>query len=758
MEPEALVGDLQGHLLEDFLNERFPERNDIEPFVHDVEIQGSLIAQAKDLYRGKFSSVGYHEYLSYMSDTEKDPLRSASLRFHYMNLFHWDENNLLNSLRLLCHRLYFRGESQKIDTLIDDFAYSWSMNSGGKNVFGTSSGVYLVAYSLVLLNTDLHETDQSQSSASKISRANYVKNTTEALISNNVPISSFPKLELELKRMYLELSSFALQLNGGSDNSFDDSDFLQQLQLKALNASKRNSIMSFSFKDKSLTNATSQSNFSTMSSFSSSIVPNGNRHSTPIGFTNALRTEKQIRRVNSRASNLSNQTNSTSRTASSVRSSMTFFNNPRHQLFKFESNALSQDDDSSILNDRYYESSAELELQGPPWCKEGNIYGIKFAPNASAQRFSNTTSRLFSNRREQSIESSIYHNHRLNLTRWNRFFVVVAKGELNLFTFSPKYTQASKQKGETVGSGNSWTDNATLIATFNLCSCLAMRLQKGSKTLEQLLEKNPVPSTNKKLDQVYWALALPSVNNVESSSRSLINQEAQCLVFMCNSKETSREFVDTCNYWSGRLSSVPTQQSISSIEYGWSEKLLNLIKKAETNSKNDSPDELLRYLGKLNIAFWKPMVHGVIPTEQDIDEQIKALEKHIEELLKDYESHKAIEKELAKLDQHLRTYSSKGNNFLHFWSQSRKSSSNDLVQKNYRVSLLNWKNRKIFLENEMMRIRTYLTVLHNSIKLENDFIAKNKIESNHSNTIDRLRDKLVDSDMETELENKIIVL
>ncbi|KAI0462298.1 hypothetical protein LJB42_004386 [Komagataella kurtzmanii] len=757
MEPEALVGDLQDHLLEDFLNERFPERNDIEPFVQDVEIQGSLLAQAKDLYRGKFSSVAYHEYLSYMSDTEKDPLRSASLRFHYMNLFHWDENNLLNSLRLLCHRLYFRGESQKIDTLIDDFAYSWAMNSGGKNVFGTNSGVYLVAYSLVLLNTDLHETDQSQSSASKISRANYVKNTTEALISNNVPINSFPKLELELKRMYLELSSFALQLNGGSDNSFDDSDFLQQLQLKALNASKRNSIMSFSFRDKSLTSATSQSNFSTMSSFSSSVVPNGNRHSTPIGFTNALRTEKQIRRVDSRASNLSNQTNSTSRTASSVRSSMTFFNNPRHQLFKFESNALSQDDDSSILNDRYYESSAELELQGPPWCKEGNIYGIKFAPNASAQRFSNTTSRLFSNRREQSIESSIYHNHRLNLTRWNRFFVVVAKGELNLFTFSPKYTQASKQKGETVGSGNSWTDNATLIATFNLCSCLAMRLQKGSKTLEQLLEKNPVPSTNKKLDQVYWALALPSVNNVESSSRSLISQEAQCLVFMCNSKETSREFVDTCNYWSGRLSSVPTQQSISSIEYGWSEKLLNLIKKDETNSKNDSPDELLRYLGKLNIGFWKPMVHGVIPTEQDIDEQIKALEKHIEELQKDYESHKVIEKELAKLDQHLRTYSSKGNNFLLFWSQSRKSSSNDLVQKNYRVSLLNWKNRKIFLENEMMRIRTYLTVLHNSIKLENDFIAKNKIKSNHSNT-DRLRDKLVDSDMETELENKIIVL
>jgi hypothetical protein len=168
-----------------------------------------------------------------------------------------------------------------------------------------------------------------------------------------------------------------------------------------------------------------------------------------------------------------------------------------------------------------------LELAGPPWVKEGMVV----------------------------------HKHHLDGVdkrakdrSWSEVFAVIQKGKMSLFSFSPNKSLRNKnrsrphaatlRKGAVVGGGN-WQENATNLGTFSLRQTLASAL--------------PPPGYSRQRPHV-WALSLPS---------------GAVHLFQVGTPEVGKEFVNTVNYWSARLSTHPLIGAISNVEYGWSDSIVN---------------------------------------------------------------------------------------------------------------------------------------------------------------------------------------
>ena len=165
-----------------------------------------------------------------------------------------------------------------------------------------------------------------------------------------------------------------------------------------------------------------------------------------------------------------------------------------------------------------------LELTGPPWVKEGMAV----------------------------------HKHHLDGVgkrakdrNWTEVFAVIQKGQLSLFSFSTSKSMRNKSRSRAtakpsgpVGGGN-WQDNAVTLGTFNLRLTLASAL--------------PSPGYSRSRPHV-WALSLPT---------------GAVHLFQVGTADIIREFVNTANYWSARLSTHPLVGGISNIEYGWSNAIVN---------------------------------------------------------------------------------------------------------------------------------------------------------------------------------------
>ena len=188
-----------------------------------------------------------------------------------------------------------------------------------------------------------------------------------------------------------------------------------------------------------------------------------------------------------------------------------------------------------------------LELAGAPWAKEG-LLKHKRHLDAADRRAKDRT--------------------------WTDCFAVVEKGWMRLFQFPVGSSSRSLRHksraisggrhnannaaiggggggggggsgGPVVGGGN-WIDNAQPLGQFPLRHTLASAL--------------PPPGYSKARPHV-WALSLPT---------------GAVHLFHAGTAEIVREFVAAANYWSARLSKEPLVGGVSNVEYGWSERIINL--------------------------------------------------------------------------------------------------------------------------------------------------------------------------------------
>ena len=88
----------------------------------EIQLTEDDCIQAKRIYDGDQTLVARGKAAAWLGEIGSDRLR---VRRAYMELFNWQDLNVLASLRDLCGRLLLKGETQQVDRILDAFSLRW---------------------------------------------------------------------------------------------------------------------------------------------------------------------------------------------------------------------------------------------------------------------------------------------------------------------------------------------------------------------------------------------------------------------------------------------------------------------------------------------------------------------------------------------------------------------------------------------------------------------------------------------------------
>ncbi|KAL8681078.1 MAG: hypothetical protein Q9186_002790 [Xanthomendoza sp. 1 TL-2023] len=124
---------------------------------------------AQRVFEGDESLITKAKAAAWLGEAGPDRARA---RRAYMELFYWQNLNILAALRDFCGRLLLKGETQQVDRVLDAFSSRWCACNPNHG-FKATDVVHTICYSILLLNTDLHAAEIEQ----KMTRAQFIKNT-----------------------------------------------------------------------------------------------------------------------------------------------------------------------------------------------------------------------------------------------------------------------------------------------------------------------------------------------------------------------------------------------------------------------------------------------------------------------------------------------------------------------------------------------------------------------------------------------------
>lgn len=658
----------------------------------------SLKTTASQLYNHTYTDVPVEEYMTVLCD----PLNpeAKKLRSLYLRLFLWNAL-LLDLLRVLCHKLYFRGESQNISRIIELFSIVWTQQFP-KNMFGNQYAVYLIAYLLILLNLDLHLPELSK----HILKDLFVKNTLNALKTEKLYPKDLVAALSCLRGYYESIETHELKLLGAQEDPANTS----------LGSAYSHANSSFvNLRKTSFNVSRSTRSTSALKMYRHDNGTGGLKEpeiEQPVGFLHALqRGTSQLRAHKSAASLASATSGGTTDTLGTG--------------FKAASRAESITESQPIPEED--ETESELALAGPPWAKEGmlrlkrlerpkNFFGLGSKPGLanshSAPRLFSESSHLTRTLTNTSVQRTQKQNQPNGLLRWKMNFTVVSQGELKLFSFgtkgslagfvnSPhdggglrkKFSRLRLDKGEEqssgVGDGN-WMRNASSAGLFNLVA-----------TYLKIVPDDSLNNRSVKLKELetFWALKLPSNYDFNSENRYLplkVRKETlgcighdNILMFSAGTREIAEEYVFTCNYWAARTTAIPTQsESVSNKNYGWGSLL-------DATSVND--------VLKARIHPWEPLIPSVVASSLSMKKQLIELFKYVQILENLILEHLQLK---DKIDE-----------FIH---RILLENQRHLAQLNrvFTLVLGNWNNKYNYLVNEHNQFKDYVLTLKEAIDLK----------------------------------------
>ncbi|KAK7057207.1 hypothetical protein R3P38DRAFT_2839951 [Favolaschia claudopus] len=636
--------------------------------------------------------LGKEKYAEWLGSVK--PLNKAALH-HYMNYFDFGGLRLDLAFRRLCAKLYLKAETQQVDRILEEFSRRyWECNPNG--LYGSANIVHAVSYSLLLLNTDLHVADL----ATRMSRGQFVRNTLTAIQMQLHPetpaqssmtdlgstqdsasvrgetiesasIASTPPATISrskrsdsitswhsVSRPTLDGSSSSVMMSSPANGS------TPSVQVSAAGHEPRSSVSSVVYGRawesdmenllKDMYNAvksqqilqplnSSRSSMGSLSPGSSGVML---RNRSQRGPPDRLMTLKRgsIRGLqsilgqqanspySSNSSITDGRTSPSPSFATSTHEGMAQYNSSSSYLtptLGFASNlshtiikeAQEDGDDHSGCSDDSTGTSIsisdeELALLGAPWAKEGMLC------------------------RKQYWESV---GKRARDKAWLDVFVVIQKGELNMFTFG----DASAGVSGTFGGGN-WLSNAKPVGTVQLAHSLAHSL--------------PSPGYNR---QRPYCMVLTLANG-------------GVYFFQAGTEELVNEWVSTCNYWAARTSKEPLAGGVSNMEYGWNriDEPSHSRSYSETPETPDVSDMMSVKSGRSTrskfgwregaatvrgtsspwadrtfINEWKPPMPPTVSSPHDEETQLEALRKHVASMKKDLKQHNEYREPMSALYQ-----------------------------------------------------------------------------------------------------------
>jgi len=273
-----------------------------------------------------------------------------------------------------------------------------------------------------------------------------------------------------------------------------------------------------------------------------------------------------------------------------------------------------EDDDRSEGSDDSADTTIsitdeELALLGPPWAKEGMLC------------------------RKQYNESA---GKRAKSKAWMDVFVVIQKGELNMFTFGNHAVDNQRA----VGGGN-WLETANHVGSLQLSHSLA------------------------------HALPPPGYNRQRPFCMVLTLASGAVYFFQAGTEELVNEWVQTCNYWAARQSKEPLAGGVSNMEYGWnrvsdvlqpgraasddeSVRIRDFtdtasVRSARSNHSRFSRKDVAATMrigsprsDRTNITEWKSPLAPSVASTHDEEAQLEALKKHVSALTQELQEHNEL--------------------------------------------------------------------------------------------------------------------
>ncbi|KAH9083422.1 hypothetical protein EDB83DRAFT_2213073 [Lactarius deliciosus] len=609
---------------------------------------------------------------------------------HYMINFDFSGLRLDLAFRRLCAKLFLKAETQQMDRILEEFSRRyWDCNPG--SLFGNQNVVHAVAYSLLLLNTDLHVADL----ATRMSRGQFVRNTLFTIQIQLQPNRSVQGSTSDLVQSDRDADSIRGPGSEGSDvgTSTLRSQAKRSDSITSWNSISRDAALANLFvgspaigntaplpndSTASVTaSATSGTEAKTPSTLVSSVVYDRNWESDMESLLkdmyNAIKSQQILQPLSSRTSTSSLNPNAPLRNRSirtqqdritnikrgSIRGIQSILGAPNgispyssnssvdgraspapsfatsaHEnihgsVMSFLTPALGfasnlshtiiretqEDDERSEHSDESVDTTIsitdeELALLGPPWAKEGMLC------------------------RKQYNETS---GKRAKSKAWLDVFVVIQKGELNMFTFGEHAAG-----GQRVVGGGNWLENANHVGMLQLAHSLA------------------------------HALPPPGYNRQRPCCMVLTLASGAVYFFQAGTEELVNEWVQTCNYWAARQSKEPLAGGVSNMEYGW-----NRVSDVFQHGRSVSDDESARphdyadtasvrsgrsnhsrfsrkdgvttmragsspWSDRMNISDWKPPLAPSIPSIHDEEAQLEALKKHVAALTQELQDHNEL--------------------------------------------------------------------------------------------------------------------
>ncbi|KAJ3996410.1 hypothetical protein F5050DRAFT_1571547 [Lentinula boryana] len=522
------------------------------------------------------------------------PINKAALQ-HYMFNFNFAGLRLDMAFRRLCGKLYLKAETQQVDRILEEFSRRyWECNPN--TLYGGSNLVHAVAYSLLLLNTDLHIADLT----SHMSRSQFVRNTLAAI------------------QMQLQPSSTSTSPQASSPDIYDESGTVSEgSALDTITRSKRSdSITSWN----SISRDTIFSSTAPTLATSQATTPMVENECTPnhADLRSATTSSNIVygRAWESSMENVLKVCAIYGSSSSFLSPTLGFASNLSHTIIR----ETQEDDDRSVHSDNSAGTSIsitdeELALLGAPWAKEGMLC------------------------RKQYWESA---SKRAKDKGWLDVFVVIQKGELNMFTFGENGTG-----GSGVFGGGNWLSNANPVGVVQLSHSLS------------------------------HALPPPGYNRQRPHCMVLTHSNGGVYFFQAGTEELVNEWVSTCNYWAARTSKEPLAGGVSNMEYGWnrvpdpahgrSQSDSESMRDSDVTSVRSSKSARSRFNwregaatvrsgqspwnDRIHINDWKPPMPPTVSSLHDEETQLDALKKHVKSMKRDLQRHNELREPMAALYQ-----------------------------------------------------------------------------------------------------------
>jgi len=688
----------------------------------DDEEEDEMYDIALAIFQNKFKRVTFKEYADYLGQKEH-----YRILCEYIQMLKPLPLSLASVLIQLSSNIYFIAEAQNIDRILEQISKEWIAEHPDTLWDTNYEIVHIILFSILILNSDLHNEHIIRGKKDKFSAQTFIENTWYAIekeVKTNyqeIDLDSIKQQAAILFREYYEiLKSNPLPLFKGPRRSFSNS------RRNSLNLSRRNSLRSMSHVKKM------SSAMSDYEDHNSRTESNTRTRSQSVNVSNTL----------SRSNSISSRKTVNSTFSKGTASWKYKHNQPLPQLYikqSFDENLNRKNNTMWLMDSIIKINEKDLnkmtrKRNNTSRNQESNGSNNNLAINSDNASITTSTSAVSAvsstvkshskgifNWLRRSKGKTMYHDSGKSMTyldnssRWTNARIRVSEGRIFIFktnkptiasnnssnkdrqssvgsTHSSNITPPPQQKSQSSSSNNRLFSNGSTLSLpmtskssnpnketkdqFRNLGCVVLNLFECTASVVQ---ENIITGNQSK--RANFTLTFPkNLNGVQTT-----------LDFETPNFQSAHDFVECLNFWAGRLSPVPVEQFeiVSNEEYGWSSKIL------------DGEHATSQSLNNVHLCEWKPLltmelfydhmdeIPGKLPLEQKIDE-LKSCTDRLSKLI---DEHNDLKPKIISV-----------------WDRSL----------NFDKVMDNWNAKYLFLNSQYNKRVIYLVALEEALKTLQD--------------------------------------